>query len=39
MTYPEIASALDISASTVHEDLRSAKTWLLQRLGTGAPVT
>lgn len=39
MTYPEIASALDISASTVHEDLRSAKSWLLQRLGAGVAAT
>ena len=37
MTYPEIATALDISPSTVHEDLRGAKTWLLQRLGAGVP--
>jgi len=37
MTYPEIATALDISPSTVHEDLRCARTWLLQRLGSGAP--
>lgn len=35
MTYPEIATALDISPSTVHEDLRSAKAWLLQRLDVG----
>jgi len=32
LTYPEIATALDISASTVHEDLRAAKTWLFERL-------
>ena len=37
MTYPEIATALEISASTVHEDLRAAKTWLLERLGAGVP--
>jgi RNA polymerase sigma factor (TIGR02999 family) len=36
LTYPEIATALDISPSTVHEDLRGAKIWLLQRLGAGA---
>ena len=39
MTYPEIATALDISPSTVHEDLRCAKAWLLQRLDAGMPVT
>jgi len=39
MTYPEIAAALDISPSTVHEDLRGAKAWLLQRLGVGTPAT
>ena len=35
LTYPEIATALDLSASTVHEDLRTAKSWLLRRLSTG----
>jgi RNA polymerase sigma factor (TIGR02999 family) len=39
LTYPEIASALSISPSTVHEDLRAAKTWLLHRLDAGAPAT
>jgi RNA polymerase sigma factor (TIGR02999 family) len=34
LTYPEIAAALAISESTVHEDLRSARAWLLERLGT-----
>lgn len=33
LTYPEIASALGISPSTVHEDLRDAKAWLLHQLG------
>lgn len=32
LTYPQIATALDLSASTVHEHLRSAKAWLFQRL-------
>lgn len=32
LTYPEIATALDLSASTVHEDLRAAKTWLAEKL-------
>ncbi len=32
LTYPQIAAALSMSPSTVHEDLRSAKTWLLERL-------
>ena len=32
LTYPQIASALDLSPSTVHEDLRSAKAWLFRRL-------
>ena len=27
LTYPEISEALEISASTVHEDLRAAKIW------------
>ncbi len=35
LTYPEIASALDLSPSTVHEDLRTAKSWLLRRLSVG----
>lgn len=33
LTYPEIATALELSPSTVHEDLRTAKSWLLTRLG------
>lgn len=33
LTYPEIGEALGLSASTVHEDLRTAKSWLLQHLG------
>jgi len=38
LTYPEIASALGISPSTVHEDLRDAKAWLLHQLaGEAAP--
>ena len=35
LTYPEIAGALGISESTVHEDLRGARVWLLQQLGGG----
>jgi RNA polymerase sigma factor (TIGR02999 family) len=33
LTYPEIATALEMSQSTVHEDLRGARIWLLDRLG------
>jgi RNA polymerase sigma factor (TIGR02999 family) len=33
LTYTEIATALGLSPSTVHEDLRSARSWLLRRLG------
>jgi RNA polymerase sigma factor (TIGR02999 family) len=33
LTYPEIAAALDMSASTVDEDLRAGKIWLFERLG------
>lgn len=36
LTYPEIASALGISSSTVHEDLRGAKVWLLEQLSGSA---
>lgn len=36
LTYPEIATALELSPSTVHEDLRGAKAWLLERLGAQA---
>jgi len=36
LTYPEIAAALGISESTVHEDLRSAREWLLERLDANA---
>jgi RNA polymerase sigma factor (TIGR02999 family) len=32
LTYPEIATALGLSESTVHEDLRAAKTWLAEKL-------
>jgi RNA polymerase sigma factor (TIGR02999 family) len=33
LTYPQIGAALSMSESTVHEDLRSAKSWLVERLG------
>jgi DNA-directed RNA polymerase specialized sigma24 family protein len=36
LTYPQIATALSLSPSTVHEDLRNAKAWLLERLSTSA---
>jgi len=36
LTYPQIATALKLSPSTVHEDLRSAKAWLFERLGAQA---
>jgi len=36
LTYTEIAAALGISESTVHEDLRSAREWLLERLDANA---
>ncbi len=39
LTYPEIAGALGISESTVHEDLRGARVWLLQQLGGAAAAT
>lgn len=32
LTYDEIAAALDISAATVHRDLRMAKSWLHREL-------
>lgn len=34
LTYPEMAETLGVSESTVHEDLRGARAWLLERLGT-----
>ena len=33
LTYDEIAIALDISAATVHRDLRMARAWLARELG------
>jgi RNA polymerase sigma factor (TIGR02999 family) len=33
LTYPQIGAALSMSESTVHEDLRAAKSWLVARLG------
>jgi RNA polymerase sigma factor (TIGR02999 family) len=35
MTYEEMAEALDVSSATVHRDLRLAKAWLHNELGTG----
>lgn len=32
MTYDEIAAALDVSAATVHRDLRLGKAWLVNEL-------
>jgi RNA polymerase sigma factor (sigma-70 family) len=32
LTYDEAAQALDISAATVHRELRVAKSWLYQEL-------
>jgi RNA polymerase sigma factor (TIGR02999 family) len=32
MTYRELADVLDIAESTVHQDLRTAKAWLQQKL-------
>lgn len=34
MTYPELAEAMNISKSTVHQDLRTAKAWLHQKLAS-----
>jgi RNA polymerase sigma factor (TIGR02999 family) len=34
LTAEETASALDLSASTIHRELRMAETWLYQRLRT-----
>lgn len=33
LTYPQIAAALSMSESTVHADLRNARSWLVDRLG------
>jgi RNA polymerase sigma factor (TIGR02999 family) len=33
MTYDEIATAVDVSAATVHRDIRLAKAWLLNEIG------
>lgn len=35
LSYAEMARALDISTTTVHEDLRTARAWLQQRLADG----
>lgn len=32
MTYPELAEVMNIAESTVHQDLRTAKAWLHQKL-------
>ena len=32
MTYKELADVMDIAESTVHQDLRTAKAWLRQRM-------
>jgi RNA polymerase sigma factor (TIGR02999 family) len=34
MTYPELAEAMNIAESTVHQDLRTAKAWLHQKLAS-----
>jgi RNA polymerase sigma factor (TIGR02999 family) len=34
MTYDEIATAVGASAATVHRDIRLAKAWLLNEIGT-----
>jgi len=36
LTYDEAAQALEISPATVHRELRIAKAWLYQELGSGA---
>jgi len=36
LTYPQIATTLSMSESTVHEDLRGAKSWLVAHFGAGA---
>jgi RNA polymerase sigma factor (TIGR02999 family) len=35
LSYAEMAQALDLSTTTVHEELRAARAWLQQRLGPG----
>ncbi|MBX3695718.1 MAG: sigma-70 family RNA polymerase sigma factor [Steroidobacteraceae bacterium] len=35
LSYAETAQALDISTTTVHEELRTARAWLQQHLGDG----
>lgn len=37
LNYDETAEALDISAATVHRDLRLAKAWLHREIGQPAP--
>lgn len=37
LNYDETAAVLDISAATVHRDLRLARAWLYRELGGGAP--
>lgn len=36
LSYDEVAEALDISAATVHRDLRMARAWLRKELDDGA---
>lgn len=36
LSYAEMAQALELSTTTVHEELRAAKAWLQQRLAEGA---
>jgi RNA polymerase sigma factor (TIGR02999 family) len=36
LSYAEMARALEISTTTVHEELRTARAWLQQRLADGS---
>ncbi len=37
LTYDQIAAAMDSSAATVHRDLRLARAWLLNEIGSTRP--
>jgi RNA polymerase sigma-70 factor (ECF subfamily) len=38
LTYDQIAAALDMSAATVHRDIRLARAWLLNEISGSGPV-
>jgi RNA polymerase sigma factor (TIGR02999 family) len=37
LTYDQIAAAVDMSAATVHRDIRLARAWLLNEIGGDKP--